>query len=431
MRRLVDLEDFGSQKEISPQAWGDLRKKAQKKVMDNVPAEYLGRYRDPTAREMVKKQVLWVVENEFPGLAYHAKQNIVEKLTNEISGYGPLEGHLDDPEITEVIVERYDRVIVEKNGKLVETDLKFDNEEHLRLVVDRIIAPLGRRLDWSSPTVDARLPDGSRVCAVIPPVAVDGTQLVIRKFKPDIGMNQLVKWGTLPEGLKEALAACVRGRLSIIVSGGTGSGKTTFLNALSEYINPELSLITIENPVELQLRHPKVRRWEARPGNIEGKGEVSMMHLLITALRSRPDIIIVGEVRGKEAYVLMQALNTGHMGSMTTLHANNTQEAMKRLVAMVASAGELAKDLVPEYVAGGVDIIVQLMRMPDGSRKLTEIAEVIGEKDGRIITNPLVRFKTDSYDGKKVVGHWEHTGNEFTRAEVLNERGVDFPGWNP
>lgn len=296
-------------------------------------------------------------------------------------------------------------------------------------MVERIISPLGRRLDYSNPTADARLPDGSRVSAVIPPVAVDGAQLAIRKFRTNVSMNDLVNWGMLPPEIRDALATCVQGRLSIVISGGTGSGKTTFLNALSEYINPALSIITIENPVELQLRHPHVRRWEARPANMEGTGEVSMMSLLLTALRSRPDIIIVGEVRGKEAYVLMQALNTGHMGSMTTLHANNISEAMKRLVSMVASADEMAKDLVPGYIAGGIDIIVQIMRFADGKRRLTEIGEVIGEEKGFIKTNPLVKFVTDSFENGKIQGHWETTGNEFTRADTLKERGVDFPGW--
>ena len=204
--------------------------------------------------------------------------------------------------------------------------------------------------DWSSPTVDARLPDGSRVCAVIPPIAPDGTTVAIRKFRPNVSMEDLVKWGMLPESVRKGLEACVRGRLNIIVSGGTGSGKTTFLNALSEYISHKLSIITIENPVEMQLRHPNVRRWEARPPNIEGKGEVDMMSLVITALRSRPDIIIVGEVRGREAFAMMQAMNTGHLGSMTTLHANNTAQAMERLVAMVASARSFKRACSRVYI---------------------------------------------------------------------------------
>ncbi|MBO8160669.1 MAG: CpaF family protein [Thermosipho sp. (in: Bacteria)] len=394
-----------------------------------MPAEELGKYRDLETKEKVKRIILMVVENEMPGLAHQAKQSIVERLANEISGYGPLEELLNDENITEVIVERFDKVLVEKNGKLQLSNVKFDSEEHLRLVVERIIAPLGRSLNWATPTADGRLPDGSRVCAVIPPIAVDGTQLSIRKFKPNISMDQLVEWGALSKDLQKALKACVQARLNIVISGGTGSGKTTFLNALSEYIDPSLSIITIENPAEMQLRHPNVRRWEARPENIEGTGEISMMHLLITALRSRPDIILVGEVRGKEAYVLLQAQITGHDGSMTTLHANDTLEAMKRLVSMVASANELPRELVPDYVAGGVDLVIQLKRMSDGTRKLTEIAEVIGEENGRIITNPLVEFKVLGYEDGMVKGYWKATGNKFHLLDKLRSRGIEFPGW--
>ncbi|MBZ4688074.1 MAG: Type secretion system hydrolase TadA/VirB11/CpaF, TadA subfamily [Clostridiales bacterium] len=431
IRRIIDLEDAGATNEISPEAWGNLRKKAQKKVMDSVPVEHLGKYRDPEAKELVKKQIMLVVENEHPGLAYHAKQNVIERLTNEISGYGPLEDYLNDPEITEIIVQRYDTVIVEKDGRLDITGLKFDSEEHLRLVIDRIVAPLGRRLDYSSPMVDARLPDGSRVNAVIPPISPKGAQLSIRKFKTGINMDQLIKYGSLTENLKKALQACVQARLSIVVSGGTGSGKSTFLNALSAYVPKNLSIITIENPIELNFDHPMVRQWEARPANIEGKGEVDVLSLVINALRARPDIIIVGEVRGPEAFALLQALNTGHDGSMSTLHANNPVDAMKRLCSMVVSAGQLAPDLVPSYVSTGIDIVVQLSRMPDGTRKLVEIAEVMGEKNGEIIINPLVRFKTDNFDGEKVTGHWERTENEFTRENILKDRGVEFAGWNP
>lgn len=408
--------------ELSNKDWHVLREEAQKRVMANVPMEFLGKYRDLKAKELVAKEVRHVVESKYPGMAHYTKQSIVERLTNEVSGYGPLEKFLDNQNITEILIEKFDKVTVEENGELKETDLKFDSEEHLRLVAERIIAPLGRRLDTGSPIVDARLPDGSRVCALIPPVAPDGTQIAIRKFKPNVSIDNLVKWGMLPERLAEALAACVKARLNIIISGGTGSGKTTFLNALSEFIDPKLSIITIENPIEMQLRHPHVRRWEAKPSNMEDKGAVSMLDLLVAALRSRPDIIIVGEVRGKEAYVLMQALNTGHLGSMTTLHANDTREAMKRLVSMVASAGELAKELVPDYISSSVDLVIQTQRSADGKRRVTEIAQVLGEENGRVITNTLVEYDI-------IAECWREKGNEFSLTQTLKERGVKFPGW--
>lgn len=409
--------------------WVELKGKVQKEVMKTVDPKYLGKYRDIESKKVIKRQVLQAIERNKPGLNLDYKQNIVEKLTNEISGYGILEQFLDNKDVTEILIENYDKITIERSGELEETDVKFDNENDFKLVLDRILMPLGRRLDWSSPTVNARLSDGSRICALIPPVTPGGIQASIRKFKPDISLDKLIEFGALDEKIKKVLVACVEGRLSFIVSGGTGSGKSTFLNALSEYINPKLSIITIENPIELQFNHPHVRRWEARDANIEGKGEITMLHLVLVALRSRPDIIIVGESRGVEAFALMQALNTGHLGSMTTLHANNTSQAMKRLVSMVASAKEITSDLVPEYISESLDIVVQLMRMADGTRKLTEIAEVMGQKDGVILTKPLIQYKVERYDGEKVYGRWIATGNEFTRSEVLKDRGIVFPGW--
>lgn len=417
-----------SVQELDKETWQRLRKKAQEKVLREAPKEILGKYRDPEAKNVVRRYIQMVVENELPSLHYQVRQTVTERLVNEIQGYGPLEQFLDNPDITEIIVERYDKIMLEEKGELKKADVKFDSEEHLRLVIERIIAPLGRRLDWASPTVDARLPDGSRVCAVIPPVSPEGTTVTIRKFRPNVSMEDLVNWGMLSEDVRKGLEACVRGRLNIIVSGGTGSGKTTFLNALSEYISHKLSVITIENPIEMQLRHPNVRKWEARPPNIEGKGEIDMMSLVITALRSRPDIIIVGEVRGREAYAMLQAMNTGHLGSMTTLHANNTAQAMERLVAMVSSAQELPKELVPAYISETIDLVIHLMRMADGKRRLVEISEVMGEKDGKIILNPLVKFNVEKFEEGKITGRWEKI-NKFSRIDTLKDRGVSFPGF--
>lgn len=428
MRIYDAMETQQNVQDVDPDTWQTLRSKAQKKVLQEAPKDILGKYRDPEAKKIVKRYIQLVVENELASSPYQVRQAVTERLVNEIQGYGPLESFLDDSEITEIIVERYNRIVIERNGELQETDVVFDSEEHLRLVIERIIAPLGRRLDWSSPTVDARLPDGSRVCAVIPPIAPDGTTVTIRKFRPNVSMNDLVRWEMLSETASEGIKACVQGRLNMIISGGTGSGKTTFLNALSEFISPKLSVITIENPVEMQLRHPHVRKWEARPANIEGTGEVDMMSLVITALRSRPDIIIVGEVRGKEAYAMLQAMNTGHLGSMTTLHANNTAQAMERLVAMVASAQELPKELVPAYISETIDVVIHLMRMADNKRRLVEISEVMGEKNGKIITKPLLEYKVDSFKDKVITGHWEKM-NDFTRVSVLKDRGVKFPGF--
>lgn len=412
---------------LSVEELRSLKSIAQNEVMEKVPQEYLGQYRNPKAKEIICRQIQSTIERQYPEMPTSEKKRIAERITNEISGYGILEKYLNDSEITEILVERYDKITIEKNGTLTVTEDKFDSEDDLKLVIERIIIPTGRRLDWASPMVNTRLPDGSRICAIMPPVSPDGRQISIRKFKPNISMEQLVEFGALNEEIMESLKLCIKGRLSIIVSGGTGSGKSTFLNALSPYINHDLSIITIEDPMELQFNHPHVRRWEARPYNLEGKGGISMMDLVITALRSRPDIIIIGEVRGAEAYALMQALNTGHLGSMTTLHANNPHEAMKRLVSMVASARELSSELIPSYISGSVDLIVQLNRMPDGSRKVTEISEVIGDKDGQILTQPLIKYQQEDYDGIKVKGNWIRTEYEFKRLKYLKERGINEP----
>lgn len=413
--------------DISKEDWAALKQKVQADVMEKVESKYIGKYRDSEASNMIRRQVLQSVEKNQPGLTLAQKTKIVDKLTNEISGYGILEQFLDDPEVTEILVENYDKITVEKKGSLENTDVKFDSEQDLKLVLERILMPLGRRLDWSSPTVNARLSDGSRICALIPPVAPEGTEASIRKFKPNVSLDQLIEWGALTEKIKQGLIACVRARLNILVSGGTGSGKSTFLNALSEYINANLSIITIEDPVELQFKHPHVRRWEARPANIEGKGAVTQFDLVNVALRSRPDIIIVGEIRSKEAFVWMQAMNTGHDGTMTSAHANSTSEALKRVGMMVASSGELQASQVPDYLTD-LDLVVQLSRKEDGSRKLVEIAEVAGIKDGVVLTNPLVKFE-GYYDGKKVHGDWVPTGNPFIRENVIRQRGINFPGW--
>jgi len=425
--RLIDLaKPEGETFDIEPDKLKELKRTVQKEVMDKVPHEYLGKYRDVKAKEMIRRQVQQVIDKHHPDMAMGSKKALTEKLTNEISGYGILEQLLNDQNITEILVERFDKISVEKNGILQESELKFESEEDLNLVVERIVMPLGRRLDWASPTVDARLPDGSRICVVIPPVAVDGTQVSIRKFKPNITLDQLVQFGALTEADARRLIALIKARKTILVSGGTGSGKSTFLNALSSYINPELSIITIENPIELQFNHPRVRRWEARPANIDGKGEISMMHLVITALRSRPDIIILGEIRGSEAFAFIQAINTGHDGSLSTMHANNPRDAMKRLVGMVSSAKELTPDLVPAYIASSIDTVVQLSRMPDGSRKLTEIAEVVGEKDGIIETKTLREYRIESFDGKTLKGDWYSTGEKYSKADSIRSKGIEF-----
>lgn len=414
---------------LTKEEYQELRELAQKDVMNNVNQEYLGRYRDIEAKEEIKKQVRQTVESKHPSLGFQEKLKLVEDLTNEISGYGILEKYLNNPDVTEILVERYDSIAIEIAGELYEVEDKFDSEEHLNLVIERIISPLGRQLNWSSPTVNARLPDGSRVSATHSRVSIDGSQISIRKFKKDVTLKDLIGFGALNEKLAKALIKCVNARLSIVFSGGTGSGKSTWMNALSPYIDPGLSIITIEDPCELQFDHPRVRRWEAQPPNIEGKGEVTINHLVKHALRNRPDIIIVGEVRGSECYDFARANATGHKGSMTTLHADTPEEAADTLVALTSSAGILNQEVSASYLAKGIDLIVQLQRMSDRSRKMVGIHEIVGVDRSSIITRPLVEYEIHSFDGKKVVGDWVVVNENFNGAKKLRDAGIEWDGW--
>lgn len=407
----------------------ELKSKVQKEVMNKVSNEHLGKYRDEKAKEIIRKQINMTVGELYPSLEYAEKVKIVEDLTNEISGYGILEKYLNDPDVTEILIERFDNITVEKAGTLYETGDSFDSEEHLNLVIERIISPLGRQLNWSSPTVNGRLPDGSRIAATHNRVSVDGSQMAIRKFKADIELEDLIKFGALNEKLAQALIKCVQSRLTIVFSGGTGSGKSTWMNALSTYVEPSLSVITIEDPCELQFDHPHVRRWEAQPPNIEGKGEVTIGHLVKHALRNRPDIIIVGEVRGSECYDFARANATGHKGSMTTLHSDTPEEAADTLVALTSSAGILNQQISASYLAKSIDIIVQLQRMSDRSRKMIAIHEVVGSKDGSIITKPLVEYEIQRFDGKKVIGDWKVVDDNFEKEKKIRDAGIEWDGW--
>lgn len=417
------------QTSISDEELLELRINVQKEVMEKVPVEYLGKYRDEKAKEEIRKQVNITVGNLYPSLEYREKIKIVEDLTNEISGYGILEKYLNDKEVTEILVEKFDQITIEKDGTLYETNETFGSEENLNLVIERIISPLGRQLNWANPTVNGRLPDGSRVAATHSRVSVDGSQIAIRKFKPDISLNDLIRYGAMNEKIAQALIRCVKARLTIVFSGGTGSGKSTWMNALSPYIDERLSVITIEDPCELQFSHPHVRRWEAQPPNIEGKGEVTIGHLVKHALRNRPDIIIVGEVRGSECYDFARANATGHKGSMTTLHADTPEEAADTLVALTTSAEVLNQEVSASYLAKSIDIIVQLQRMSDRSRKMVAIHEVIGSRNGSIITKPLVEYQIERYDGKKVIGDWKIVNEIFEKEKKIIDAGIEWYGW--
>ncbi|TLM85715.1 CpaF family protein [Pseudarthrobacter sp. NamE2] len=337
--------------------------------------------------QFVKDELKAVVDEEQVPLSQGERQRLTREIIDDVLGHGPMQRYLDDPSVTEIMVNRADQIYVERNGHLFLTDTKFSSEDALRRVIERIVTRIGRRIDESSPLVDARLPDGSRVNAIIPPLAVNGASLTIRKFgREALTVEKLISFGSLSPEMAELLQACVHARMNIIVSGGTGTGKTTMLNVLSSFIPATDRIVTIEDAVELQLQQDHVVRLESRPANIEGKGEVSIRDLVRNSLRMRPDRIVVGEVRGGESLDMLQAMNTGHDGSISTVHANSPRDAVARLETLVLMAGmDLPLRAIREQIASAVNLIVHISRLRDGTRRVTHITEVQG-MEGDIVT---------------------------------------------
>jgi pilus assembly protein CpaF len=380
---------------------------------------------------LVRADLQRVISFEKTPLSDDDKSRLIQELTDEVLGYGPLQPLLDDPAVTEVMVNGADTVYVEKAGRIVRTSAAFASEAHLRRVIERIVSRVGRRIDESSPLVDARLSDGSRVNAIIPPLAFGGSSLTIRKFSREpLQIADLISFGTLSGELAELLRACVEARLNVIVSGGTGTGKTTLLNVLSSFIPEGERIITIEDAVELQLQQEHVVRLESRPANIEGKGDVSIRDLVRNSLRMRPDRIIVGEVRGGESLDMLQAMNTGHDGSLSTVHANSPRDAVARLETLVLMAGmDLPLRAVREQVASAVDVIVQVSRMRDGTRRITSVTEVLGMEGDTVTLQDAFLFDhaagVDS-DGR-LLGRAVPTGVRPRFLDRFVERGVPVP----
>src|SRR5579864_1839610 len=354
---------------------------------------------------------------------------LASEIADEVLGLGPLEPLLRDPTITEVMVNSWDRVYFERAGIIHRAETIFRDDGHVLNIIDKILRPVSRRLDDSSPMVDARLPDGSRVNAVIPPLAVHGPSLTIRKFSRDLlSAEDLVRLGTLGRSVLEFLGACVRARVNIMVSGGTGTGKTTMLNLLSAYIPQHERIVTIEDPAELQIKHEDWVSLETRPPNIEGKGQVLQRDLVKNALRMRPDRIIVGECRGGEAFDMLQAMNTGHDGSLTTIHANSPRDALSRIENMVLMAVELPISAIREQIASGINMLVHLSRLQDGSRRVTHLSEIVGMQGGVISMHDIFEFQGRGVDAQgQVVGHLQATGLRPHFLDRLTQYGEHVP----
>ena len=357
------------------------------------------------------------------------RQRLFESIAAEILGFGPLQPLLEDRTVTEIMVNGYQNVYVERAGKLYRVPISFENDEHVMRIIDRIVAPLGRRVDEASPYVDARLPDGSRVNAVIPPISLVGPALTIRMFSKDpITIEQLVEFGSITQDALLFLKACVEANLNIVISGGTGSGKTTLLNVLSGFIPPDQRIVTIENAAELQLRQEHVVTLETRAPNIEGKGEITAQQLVVNPLRMRPDRIIVGEIRAGEALDMLQAMNTGHEGSMTTAHANSPRDVISRIETMTLMAGyDLPVRAIREQIASAVDLIVHVDRLRDGSRRVVDLAEVVG-MEGEVVTlTDLFQFEQTGFEEGKVVGQLRATGLRPNFVERIEAAGIHLP----
>jgi len=412
-----------------PDRMAQVRTRVQGKLVEALgPKLFDSAVSERALQDLVHGRLRDLLEEEEVPLSGQEKALIIREIGDSVLGLGPLETYIRDPEVTEIMVNNFETIYVERAGKIYWAGTKFFNEEQLRRTIDKIVSRVGRRIDESSPYVDARLPDGSRVNAIIPPLAIDGPALTIRKFAADpYQAEDLVSFGTFTSPVEQFLEACVRGRINILVSGGTGAGKTTTLNVLSSFIPDDERILTIEDAAELRLQQPHVVRLEARPPNIEGRGEVTVRDLVRNALRMRPDRIVVGEVRGSEALDMLQAMNTGHDGSISTIHANTPRDVLSRLETMTMMAGmDLTVRAVREQVASAIQLIIHQARLKDGTRRFTHITEIVG-MEGDIITLQdifLFDYKAGVDDHGRFLGSLKPTGLRPTFIEVLEDRNI-------
>ncbi len=412
----------------SRDAYIDLKNRVQQRLIAEL---------DPTmditktaeVRATINEMFEAMLAEESIVLTRNEKKRLFEAITAEILGFGPLEQFLSMDGVTEIMVNGPKNVFIEKGGNITRSQVTFEDNEHVLRIIDRIVAPLGRRIDEGSPLVDARLPDGSRVNAIVPPISIDGPSITIRIFsKIPLTVENLIEFGSITPEAVEFLKACVVGHLNMVISGGTGSGKTTLLNIMSSFIPDHERIVTIENAAELQLRQDHVVRLESREANVEGRGEISIQRLVINSLRMRPDRIIVGEVRGGEALDMLQAMNTGHDGSLATAHANSPRDMLARLETMVLMAGmDLPHRAIREQIASAVDVIVQGERLRDGSRKITSISEIQGMEGDVITTSEIFRFEQTGMEQGRVIGRLRPTGLRPKFMWKIQDAGIMLP----
>ena len=408
----------------------ELKAKVHQRVIELLDLTVASSMSEEQLGQELSQLVEQILQEDKVALNQRERGQMVQDILHEISGLGPLEPLLKDPTINDILVNSHKQVYVERYGKLERTAVRFRDEAHLRRIIERIVARMGRRVDESSPMVDARLADGSRVNAIIPPCAIDGAAVSIRKFSKDpLQVSDLIEKRTLTPEIAELLRGIVRARLNVLISGGTGCGKTTILNILSGFIPANERIVTIEDAAELQLRQDHVVRLETRPANIEGKGEIGQRDLVKNALRMRPDRIVVGEVRGAETLDMLQAMNTGHDGSLTTVHANSARDAITRIETMVAMAGfDLPSKALRHYISSALNVIVQLSRLSDGSRKVVSVQEVSG-MEGEVVTmQEIFKFEQAGLDQNgKVKGRFRATGIRPKFAEKFQAMGIQIP----
>src|SRR3954454_3096798 len=407
--------------------WFEIKSQVHAKLLNSLTVEQLKDLNKESVRGQIAAVVERLILDESLPMTVAERERVIEEILDEVFGLGPLEPLLKDPTISDILVNGFDNVYIERGGRLVETNIRFKDHAHVRMIIERIVSAVGRRIDDSSPIVDARLTDGSRVCAVIPPLSLIGPVMSIRRYgKKVLSTEDLLKNETFTTGMLDFLSGCVEARLNIVISGGSGSGKTTILNTLSRFIPEEERIVTIEDTAELQLQQNHVVRLETRPANIEGAGAISQRDLLINTLRMRPDRIIVGESRGPEALDMLQAMNTGHDGSMTTVHANTTRDAFSRLETMVMMASQHVPDrVIRQQLASAIHIVLQCSRLADGARKVVSISEVVGVKDDQVEMQDLFEFERLGISPRgKVLGTFRGMGNTPLCLDRLKAYGV-------